>query len=157
LQDIQRKRDATNRNWQRIILYNIAKSLHNDSAGVKDVETAPECESGRAFPQGLNRKFVFGTRQLWWKLHEKMQIPEYANMLLLVKMKDELETRLYRWKQRQITFSAYEELVNKLHLDTEGHAVEPFVKIADRQDREERQRKYHETITQDLEEECLIT
>jgi hypothetical protein len=82
LQDIQLKRDATNRNWQRIILYSIAKSLHNDSAGVKDVETAPEGESGRAFPKGLNRKFVFETRQLWWKLNDKMQIPEYANMLL---------------------------------------------------------------------------
>jgi hypothetical protein len=118
------------------------------------METNAEAES--AFPKDLNRKFVYETRQLWFKIHEKMQSPEYCNMLLLAKMKDELEHRMYQRKQRKITFSKYEELVNKLDLDTEGHVVEPFVKIADRQDREERQRSFNASISQDLEEDCLI-
>jgi hypothetical protein len=154
LQDIQRKRDTTNRNWQRIILYNIAKSLHEETGTVNEIDTSPECDS--AFPKDLNRKFVYETRQLWWKLHEKMHSPEYGNMLLLVKMKDELENRMYQRKQRNLTFAKYEELVNKLHLDAEGHVVEPFEAIADRHDRDERQSLYYESIAQDIEEECLI-
>ena len=165
LQDIQSKRDITNRNWQRIILYNIAKALQEDntasSPGVtnkdnenEDLETDADGES--PFPKNLNRKFVLETRQLWFKLHEKMQSPEYGNMLLLVRMRDELEHRMYQRKQRFLTFAGYEELVNKLHLDAEGHVVEPFVALSERQDREERQRLHIEAIAQDLEEECLI-
>lgn len=118
------------------------------------METTSDSES--AFPKDLNRKFVYETRQLWWKLHEKMQSPDYVNMLLLVRMKDELENRMSQKKQRNLTFGKYEALVNKLHLDAEGHVIEPFVAIADRQDREERQRSYNESIAQDIEEECLI-
>ena len=169
LQDIQSKRDITNRNWQRIILYNIAKALHeddipsspgaatettNDEDKNEDVKTDAIGES--PFPKNLNRKFVLETRQLWFKLHEKMQSPEYGNMLLLVRMRDELEHRMYQRKQRYLTFAGYEELVNKLHLDAEGHVVEPFVALSERQDREERQRMHIEAIAQDLEEECLI-
>jgi len=163
LQDIQNKRDFTNRNWQRIILYNIAKALHEDDiiTGTNDdndenegVDTDPVSES--PFPKNLNRKFVLETRQLWFKLHEKMQSPEYGNMLLLVRMRDELENRMYQRKQRFLTFAGYEELVNKLHLDAEGHVVEPFVALSERKDREERQRLHIEAIAQDLEEECLI-
>ena len=178
LQEIQRKRDTTNRNWQRIILYNIAKALHEDdvasspgdtSAGggastentaddddekCNDVETDFNSES--PFPKNLNRKFVLETRQLWFKIHEKMQSPEYGNMLLLVRMRDELEHRMYQRKQRFLSFAGYEELVNKLHLDAEGHVVEPFVALSERQDREERQKLHNESIAQDLEEECLI-
>jgi len=186
LQDIQLKRDKTNRNWQRIILYNIAKALelssssdassasgstaentgeaedqkkknndNNNNNNNTDVETnVPNKES--PFPKNLNRKFVLETRQLWFKLHEKMQSPEYGNMLLLVRMRDELEHRMYQRKQRFLTFACYEELVNKLHLDAEGHVVEPFVALSERQDREERQKLHIESIAQDLEEECLI-
>jgi len=164
LQDIQSKRDITNRNWQRIILYNIAKALHEDdiasSLGANtqdnndDVDTDATNES--PFPKNLNRKSVLETRQLWFKLHEKMQSPEYGNMLLLARMRDELEHRMYHRKQRFLTFAGYEELVNKLHLDAEGHVVEPFVALSERQDREERQRLHIESIAQDLEEECLI-
>lgn len=178
LQDIQLKRDKTNRNWQRIILYNIAKALHEDelasssegsSEGMITGENSREREdeerndvetdvanSESPFPKDLNRKFVLETRQLWFKLHEKMQSPEYGNMLLLVRMRDELEHRMYQRKQRFLTFAGYEELVNKLHLDAEGHVVEPFVALSDRQDREERQKLHIESIAQDLEEECLI-
>ena len=171
LQDIQSKRDTTNRNWQRIILFNIAKALHEDDIAsspsetsteksddddekIKDVETDASSES--PFPKNLNRKFVLKTRQLWFKVHEKMQSPEYGNMLLLVRMRDELEHRMYQRKQRFLTFAGYEELVNKLHLDAEGHVVEPFVALSERQDREERQKLHTESIAQDLEEECLI-
>ena len=164
LQDIQSKRDITNRNWQRIILYNIAKALQEDdiasSHGAKtqddndDVDTDANNES--PFPKNLNRKSVLETRKLWFKLHEKMQAPEHGNMLLLVRMRDELEHRMYHRKQRFLTFAGYEELVNKLHLDAEGHVVEPFVALSERKDREERQRLHIESIAQDLEEECLI-
>eukprot|EP00531_Pseudo-nitzschia_arenysensis_P002174 CAMPEP_0116145438 /NCGR_PEP_ID=MMETSP0329-20121206/16590_1 /TAXON_ID=697910 /ORGANISM="Pseudo-nitzschia arenysensis, Strain B593" /LENGTH=551 /DNA_ID=CAMNT_0003641037 /DNA_START=25 /DNA_END=1680 /DNA_ORIENTATION=- len=168
LQDIQSKRDITNRNWQRIILYNIAKALHEDdvaSSSATTTETTDENKSedvktdanGESpFPKNLNRKFVLETRQLWFKLHEKMQSPEYGNMLLLVRMRDELEHRMYQRKQRYLTFAGYEELVNKLHLDAEGHVVEPFVALSERKDREERQKMHVEAIAQDLEEECLI-
>mmetsp|Transcript_19202 Transcript_19202/g.43913 ORF Transcript_19202/g.43913 Transcript_19202/m.43913 type:complete len:191 (-) Transcript_19202:1832-2404(-) len=174
LQDIQSKRDKTNRNWQRIILYNIAKALdeddiasspHTETSNGKDynhqnkdkddgIETDANSES--PFPKNLNRKFVLETRQLWFKLHEKMQSQEYGNMLLLVRMRDELEHRMYQRKQRFLTFAGYEELVNKLHLDAEGHVVEPFVALSERKDRQERQQLHIEAIAQDLEEECLI-
>jgi len=77
-------------------------------------------------------------------------------MLLLVRMRDELEHRMYQRKQRFLTFAGYEELVNKLHLDAEGHVVEPFVALSERKDRQERQQLHIEAIAQDLEEECLI-
>jgi len=168
LQDIQSKRDITNRNWQLIILYNIAKALHEDditsSPGATttdnkskdDTENEDEADNEGPFPKNLNRKFVLETRQLWFKLHEKMQSPEYGNMLLLVRMRDELEHRMYQRKQRFLTFAGYEELVNKLHLDAEGHVVEPFVALSERKDREERQKLHIESIAQDLEDECLI-
>ena len=173
LQDIQSKRDTTNRNWQRIILYNIAKGLHEDHVPSpssstlehddpedsnkkyksNDVETEAHSES--PFPKNLNRKIVFETRKLWFKLNDKMQSPEYGNMLLLVRMRDELEHKMYQRKQRYLTFAGYEKLVNKLHLDAEGHVVEPFVALSERHDREERQKLYIESIAQDLEEECV--
>ena len=46
--------------------------------------------------------------------------------------------------------------ITKVHLDAEGHVVEPFVKLAERQDREERQKVFYEQLALDLEEECLI-
>lgn len=149
LQDIQNKRDTSNRNWQRIILYNIAKQLHEDSQTstqsdndlpknynrneIAAVKSHGHSES--PFPKDLNRKFVFETRQLWFKLREKMQQPEYGNMLLLVRMRNELEKRMYQRKQRFLTFAGYEELVNKLHLDSAGHVVEPFVALSDTEHR----------------------
>lgn len=168
LQGIQRKRDRTNRDWQRIILRNIVKSLgwemdENDSDSV--LGTGPR---------------VLETRQLWWQVHSKMQNQDYSNMLLLARMADELEDRMSNRKQKFITKAAYEQMVcmcpfahdfvwhvflipqcllvqvNKLHLDTEGSVVEPFVALGDRENREERQRKWYETLSLDLEEECLI-
>lgn len=153
LQEIQAKRDTTNRNWQRVILYNIAKSFH-EGTPTKGDEIDTSAKGGDSvFPKHLDRRFVYETRQLWWRLHEKMQQPEYTNMLLLARMKDELEGRLFVKKQRHITFGTYEAIVNKLHVDTEGHVVEPFVEVAERQDREERQRMYYESLAQDMEEE----
>jgi hypothetical protein len=166
LQDIQLKRDVTNRNWQRIILYNIAKSLLGDNdakAGAKEATattttstTTPSSTSGRPSPVEISKSVVFETRQLWWQVHTKMQLPEYGNMLLLVRMKDELENRMYQRRQKYITFAAYDGLVNKLHLNAEGTVVEPFVALSDREDRDARQRKYYDSLAQELEEECLI-
>ena len=85
-----------------------------------------------------------------------MQQPEYGNMLLLIRMRDELERRMYHRKQRFLTFAGYEELVNKLHLDAEGHVVEPFVALSEREDREERHRLYLEEIEKDLDDEQVL-
>lgn len=201
LQDIQNKRDTSNRNWQRIILYNIAKELHEDSASEKhpstnkntttnnhnkrsaeslndsssthddDDDDSKDTEEGvvkthghseSPFPKDLNRKFVFETRQLWFKLHEKMQQSEYGNMLLLVRMKKELEHRMYHRRQRFLTFAGYEELVNKLHLDSAGHVVEPFVALSERppphsdnHDNQQQQQLYY--VENMAEEQIIMT
>lgn len=117
-----------------------------------DMDTSPN-SGDSVFPKDLDRRFVYETRQLWWRLHEKMQQPEYGNMLLLVRMKDELEERLFVNKQRHITFGTYENIVNKLHVDSKGHVVEPFVELAERHDRDERQQRYNDNVSQDIEEE----
>lgn len=179
LQDIQKKRDTSNRNWQRIILYNIAKELHEDSArdpsqiqvGGASAESFENSKNNKQetegvvkthghsespFPKNLNRKFVFETRQLWFKLREKMQQPEYGNMLLLVRMRNELEHRMYQRKQRYLTFAGYEELVNKLHLDSAGHVVEPFVALSDRHANQDNEQYLHtEHGATDMVEEYL--
>lgn len=77
-------------------------------------------------------------------------------MLLLNKMSDILEDLMYNRRQKYMTKDKYEKLVDKLHLDTEGHVIEPFVELADRRDRDERQRLWYESLALDLEEECLI-
>lgn len=136
LQDIQRKRDVTNRDWQRIILRNIAISL--------------------ATEENQTDKPVFETRQLWWQIHSKMQSPGYGNMLLLAKMRDQLEGLMYDRKQRFLTMAGYESIIDKIHLDTEGCVIEPFIPLDDTDDRNERQRIWHEMLADELEEECLI-
>jgi hypothetical protein len=145
LQDIQKKRDRTNRDWQRIILKNIGKSLGWDFETSEDTRNT-----------ALSDPKVVSTRQLWWQVHTKMQSPDYRNMVLLNKMSDILEDLMYTRRQKFMTKDKYEKLVDKLHLDTEGSVVEPFVELADRRDRDERQRSWYESLALDLEEECLI-
>lgn len=135
LQDIQRKRDVTNRDWQRIILRNIATSLADEDDQADKLQP------------------VFETRQLWWQVHSRMQSPGYGNMLLLARMRDLLEKLMYERKQRFLTMAGYESIINKVHLDAEGCVIEPFVPLTDIDDRSERKRRWHETL---LEEECLI-
>ena len=154
LQGIQRKRDATNRDWQKVILRNIGKSLGWEMAerAVKTVEDVLRLKQSkeRTGPNAVE------TRQLWWQVHEKMKLPDYQNMLLLVRMQSSLEDLMYVRKQKYITQHTYEELVDKIHLNTEGCVVEPFVDLADRQFREERQQLWYDNLALDLEEECLI-
>jgi hypothetical protein len=138
LQDIQRKRDVTNRDWQRIILRNIATSLAEEDGQAN--KTQP----------------VFETRQLWWQIHSRMQNPGYGNMLLLMRMRDHLESLMYERKQRFLTMAGYESIIDKIHLDTEGCVIEPFVPLTCSDDRSERMKRWHEAIALDLEEECLI-
>jgi hypothetical protein len=133
LQEIQRKRDVTNRDWQRIILRNIGKSLG------WDMETLPDgslgsCKSKPVSPTDPSN--VLETRQLWWHVHNKLNSPEYKNMLLLVRMQEALE----------------EIMINKIHLDTAGHVVEPFVELSDSQAREERQKAWYENFAMDIDE-----
>jgi energy-converting hydrogenase A subunit M len=158
LQEIKRKRDLTNRDWQRIILRNIGKSLGWDFD--QDTETLSsyfdqetETSSSSALATGPR---VLETRQLWFQVHSKMQTSGYGNMLLLIKMEDALEDLMHNRKQKYITKSKYEEMVNKIHLDTEGSVVEPFVALADRKDRVVRERRYYDNLALELEEECLI-
>mmetsp|Transcript_14547 Transcript_14547/g.26340 ORF Transcript_14547/g.26340 Transcript_14547/m.26340 type:complete len:373 (-) Transcript_14547:136-1254(-) len=140
LQEIQRKRDVTNRDWQRIILRNIAVGL--------------AVENGQKQQQAANA--VFETRQLWWQIHTKMQNPEYSNMLLLSRMRDQLEALMYSRKQRFLTMAGYESIIDKIHLDTEGCVIEPFLPLDCAEDRKERHRIWHEMLADELEEECLI-
>jgi hypothetical protein len=107
--------------------------------------------SGSAF----NQQNVLETRQLWWQLYNKMLHPDYGNMLLLVKMEDELE-KMFQRRQRYITKQAYDKMINKLHLDTEGQIIDPFVKLEDREDREARQRIWDDMLALDEENEALI-
>ena len=170
LQGIQKKRDATNRDWQKVILRNVGKSLgwidmgevdNSNSQSTNDQTTASagihmNGASSLAFGRGITGPSSIETRQLWWQIHEKMKSPEYRNMLLLARMQKCLEELMYERKQKFITQSTYESLIKKIHLDTEGCVVEPFVDLADRQNRDERQQIWYENLALDMEEECLI-
>jgi hypothetical protein len=85
-----------------------------------------------------------------------MKSPEYRNMLLLVRMQSCLEELMYERKQKFMTKCAYESLIQKIHLDTAGCVVEPFVDLADRQNRDVRQQQWYDNLALDMEEECLI-
>ncbi|KAL7566671.1 hypothetical protein ACA910_017736 [Epithemia clementina (nom. ined.)] len=140
LQDIQKKRDASMREWQRIILRNVGKSLG------WDMDHVTEASSPK----------VMETRQLWWQIQQKMNKHEYGNMLLLVKMEDMLEDLMYSNKQKFLTMRQYEAMIEKLHVDAEGRLVEPFVALNDRQSRKEREQLWYESLALDLEGEALI-
>ena len=144
LQDIQRKRDATNRDWQRIIMRNLALAL--DPAVDVDV-----CSKSTSKPDRMLR-----TRQLWWQIHTKMHETEFSNMLILARMKDHLETLMYKKKQHFMSFQDFEKVMDQLHLDAEGHVVEPFVKLSEDPHKEERVKEWYDSMVMDLEEECLI-
>jgi len=165
LQEIQKKRDITNRDWQRIILRNIARDLVEEDRQEEEEEErnvkinlhgrSRTLNDSNGSSEQQQREAVFETRQLWWKLHMKMQQePEYENMLLLMRMKDHLERLLFQRKQRVLTMAGYLSIVNKLHLDAAGEVVQPFKALKDEQ--EERQRIWYENLALDLEEECLI-
>jgi hypothetical protein len=171
LQGIQKKRDATNRDWQKVILRNIGKSLgwidmgEDEEREKKATQHAPNTPhvngatngaTGVKPLAGVAGPNTIETRQLWWQVHEKMKSPEYRNMLLLVRMQSCLEELMYERKQKFITKCAYEGLIRKIHLDTEGCVVEPFVDLADRQNREVRQQQWYDNLALDMEEECLI-
>lgn len=136
LQDIQRKRDVTNRGWQRIILRNVGESF----GWTRD---------------GGGAEIVVDTRDLWWAVHTKMQTPDYRNMLLLSRATAFLED-LMRRQHRYMTRQGFEALIDKIHLDAEGHVVEPFIALNDGDARERRQRLWAERSADDLEQEALI-
>jgi hypothetical protein len=173
LQGIQKKRDATNRDWQKVILRNVGKSLGWMDMGEEDDinknnlqntnNTTPAASthlngasSSFALARGLKGPSSIETRQLWWQVHEKMKSPEYRNMLLLARMQTCLEDLMYERKQKFITQCTYDSLIKKIHLDTEGCVVEPFVDLADRQNRDQRQQIWYDNLALDMEEECLI-
>ena len=72
LQDIQKKRDATSRCWQRVILRNIAKRVNEE-----DVAEDEHCLDGPDF----HGEDSVDTKHLCRKITEKLQNPEFANML----------------------------------------------------------------------------
>ena len=169
LQGIQKKRDATNRDWQKVILRNVGKSLgwidmgeednnnnKNSQSAMSNGSTHMNGASSVALRRGMTGPSSIETRQLWWQVHEKMKSPEYQNMLLLARMQTCLEELMYERKQKFITQCTYESLIKKIHLDTEGCVVEPFVDLADRQSRDQRQQIWYDNLALDMEEECLI-
>ena len=139
LQDIQSKRDATNRDWQRIILRNVARQMNENLA-----------------EEGVEFDGVMEIRQLYFQIDSKMKQNEFGNMLLLMRMKSHLENLMWKRKQRYLTMEAFENILNKLHLDAEGHVVEPFENMADETSREKRAKDWFELHATELEEECLI-
>lgn len=148
LQDIQKKRDATNRGWQRVILRNIAKQVNEE-----DIAEDHLCY----YQNHFHSKDIVETKHLWFKLVKKMKHPEFGNMLLLVRMKEYLESLLayrphhhgqehHRNKNyRYIPLVAYEKIVEEIHLGSEGQVVDPFVSLQDRHDREERHKRWMES------------
>jgi len=148
LQDIQNKRDATSRWWQRMILRKISKQLSEE-----DIDDCHLCFYSRHMKK---HKDILETKHIWYKLMMKMKNPEFANMLLLVRMREYLESALAIGKHPYIPMKAYEKIVDEIHLNSAGEVVDPFVSLEDRQDREERQKRWIESLSIDLEDECLI-
>lgn len=146
LQDIQRKRDATNRWWQRVILRNIARRASDEVAKEDDM-----CFHDPHF----HGEDVVQTKHLWWLIVRKMQDPDFANMLLLVRMKEFLESLMCIRRcrnsktYRYIPLATYEKMVEQIHLSSEGEVVDPFVSLECRLDREQRQRRWIESLNKD--------
>ena len=86
------------------------------------------------------------------RLSQSIRLHQFGNMLLLVRMKEFLESLLaYRRSRKTKTYrfiplEAYEKIVEKIHLGSEGEVVDPFVSLEDRADREERQRRWIEDL-----------
>lgn len=146
LQDIQGKRDATNRDWQRVILRNIAKRASEDVAREDDM-----CFHDPHF----HGEDVVETKHLWWLIARKMQEPEFANMLLLVRMKEFLESLMAIRRSRNsktyryIPLATYEKMIEQIHLSSEGEVVDPFMSLECRLDREQRQKNWIESLNKD--------
>jgi len=155
LQDIQKKRDATNRGWQRVILRNIAKQVNEE-----DIAEDHLCYYNNHF----HSKDLVETKHLWYKIVQKMKNPEFANMLLLVRMKEYLESILAYRKHhhgqehhrnknyRYIPLETVEKIIEEIHLGSEGEVVDPFVSLEDRKDREDRHKRWMESLARYSEE-----
>mmetsp|Transcript_12382 Transcript_12382/g.20398 ORF Transcript_12382/g.20398 Transcript_12382/m.20398 type:complete len:681 (-) Transcript_12382:185-2227(-) len=149
LQDIQKKRDATNRGWQRIILRNIARQVNEE-----DIAEDHLCYYNHHF----HSKDIVETKHLWCRIVQKLKNPEFANMLLLVRMKEYLESILAYRKHhhgqehhrnknyRYIPLASVEKIIEEIHLGSEGDVVDPFVSLEDRKDREERHNRWMESL-----------
>jgi len=185
LQDIQQKRDATNRDWQRIILKNIFDQLVEEEYGSNTNDEAvngnksstpcpkPSVING-VFKQTMNaqnaslsttslpqppapppipsQNKIVEVRQLWWRIHRKMENPEFSNMLMLRRAKEHLEERMGNTRssglarQQYLTECGFNAIVKMIHLDTEGHVIEPFEDLSAPMSREERLRKRVELL-----------
>merc|ERR1739841_455523 len=87
-----------------------------------------------------------------------MKHPEFANMLLLVRMKEYLESILAYRKHhhgqehhrnknyRYIPLASIEKIIEEIHLGSEGEVVDPFVSLEDRKDREDRHKRWLESL-----------
>lgn len=64
-------------------------------------------------------------------------------------MKEFLEGLFANKGSRYIPLEAYNKIVEKIHLDSVGHVVDPFLSLEDRDDREERQRRWNESLKVD--------
>jgi len=98
LQEIQKKRDRSNRDWQRIILRNVAKSLleSNTVTGTHNGQNGIASTFHNRAQYSLNKRSndmqLMDVRQLWWKIRAKMnEKTEFSNMMLLSRMMEYLE------------------------------------------------------------------
>jgi hypothetical protein len=130
LQEIQRKRDRSNRDWQRIILRNVAKSLLETST----VTGNNNVQNGIAI--GLKKRTndmqLMDVRQLWWKIRAKMnEKTEFSNMMLLSRMMEYLEHLMSKGRRRirLISMATFEKALHEIHLDATGKVVEPFEQL----------------------------
>lgn len=95
---------------------------------------------------------IVSSNDLTLRLQQYLPIYQFANMLLLLRMKEFLESliapRRFRNAKiyRYIPLDAYEKILEKIHLHSTGQVVDPFVSLKDRADREERQRRWIENL-----------
>ncbi len=134
LQEIQRKRDISNRDWQRIILRNVAKSLLEANTATSTVQNgiATHSRPYNNLNKRNNEQQLMDIRQLWWKIRAKMnEKSEFSNMMLLSRMMEYLEKLMTKGRRRNrfISMASFEKALHEIHLDTTGKVVEPFEEL----------------------------
>ncbi len=138
LQEIQKKRDRSNRDWQRIILRNVAKSLleSNTVTGTHNGQNGIASTFHNRAQYSLNKRSndmqLMDVRQLWWKIRAKMnEKTEFSNMMLLSRMMEYLEKLMSKGRRRIrfISMATFEKALHEIHLDATGKVVEPFEQL----------------------------
>mmetsp|Transcript_5435 Transcript_5435/g.11217 ORF Transcript_5435/g.11217 Transcript_5435/m.11217 type:complete len:267 (-) Transcript_5435:472-1272(-) len=134
LKDIQEKRDKTNRDWQMIVLRNLFTKAFE--------------ESGRT--ENTDGQETVTTRSLCYEVQSKMQEVEFSNMLMLDRAARNLDDLITKFSRKNITRQEFDSMVNKLHIDAEGHVVKPFQPVCSPESRGRRQEVRFEQMESEL-------